>query len=137
MVAIPIKSIRSVLACTFPRCLGAGVADRLREQAFHVVDVNVGERSSDREKYYNLRAELWVNFRDALQAGALSIPDNEQFIAEASSIKYSFDSSGRIVIEKKESMKKRGLRSPDSADSVCLTFYDPGKGSVFEGLDFS
>jgi hypothetical protein len=117
--------------------IGAGVADRIREQGFHVIDCNVGERSSDKEKYYNLRSELWVNFRDALQAGRLSIPDDEELIAQASSIKYSFDSSGRIVVEKKEDLKKRGLRSPDKADACCLTFYQPGKGSIFEGLDLS
>ena len=102
--------------------LGAGIADRLRELGYNAVDVNVGERSNDRDKYYNLRAELWVKFRDWLQEGRGSIPDDEALIAEASSIKYSFDSAGRIKIERKEDMKKRGLRSPDRADALILTF---------------
>jgi hypothetical protein len=102
--------------------LGAGIADRLRELGYNAVDVNVGERSNDRGKYYNLRAELWVKFRDWLQEGRGSISDDEALIAEASSIKYSFDSAGRIKIERKEDMKKRGLRSPDRADALTLTF---------------
>jgi hypothetical protein len=104
--------------------LGSGIADRLRELGYPAVDVNVGERSNDRDKYYNLRSELWILFRDWLAECKGSLPDDAALIAEASSIKYSFDSSGRIKIERKEEMKKRGLPSPDRADALCLTFYE-------------
>jgi hypothetical protein len=112
--------------------LGAGIADRLREQGYPAVDVNVGERSSNRDKYYNLRAELWIKLADWLAEGHGSIPDDEKLIAGASSIKYSFDSAGRIKIEKKEDLKKRGLPSPDRADALTLTFFEPHH--LFAGL---
>lgn len=105
---------------------GAGVADRLRELGFMALDVNVSERPSSKEKYYNLRAELWCNLRDALQAGVLSLPEDEDLLAQASSIKYKYHSSGGLIVEKKEDLKKRGLPSPDKADAVCLTFASPG-----------
>jgi hypothetical protein len=35
------------------------------------------------------------------------------------------DSSGRLVIESKDAMKARHLRSPDLADSLMVTFYVP------------
>ena len=35
---------------------------------------------------------------------------------------YSFDTYGRKKLESKKDMKKRGLRSPDAADAVALTF---------------
>jgi hypothetical protein len=38
---------------------------------------------------------------------------------------YHYDSSNRLFLEKKEDMKKRGLRSPDLADAVALTFAEP------------
>ena len=45
----------------------------------------------------------------------------------ANSVTYALDSSGRIVAEpKSEGMKKRGLRSPDLADALGVTFA-PGK----------
>ena len=31
----------------------------------------------------------------------------------------------RLVMEQKAEMKKRGIRSPDGADSLCLTFAIP------------
>ena len=35
------------------------------------------------------------------------------------------NSSGRIELERKESMKKRGLSSPDMADALALALHDP------------
>ena len=102
---------------------GAGVADRLRELGYSVLDVQVSERPSRKEKFQNLRAELWFEFRDWLEKGVGRIPDDEDLIAQASSVKYSFHSSGKLIVEKKESLKERGLPSPDRADAVCLTFY--------------
>jgi hypothetical protein len=101
---------------------GAGVADRLRELGFNAFDVQVSERPSQKEKFQNLRAELWFEFRDWLEKGAGSLPDDEDLIAQAATVKYTFHSSGKFIIEKKEDLKRRGLPSPDRADAVCLTF---------------
>ena len=35
------------------------------------------------------------------------------------------NSSGRIELERKEAMKKRGLSSPDMADALALALHDP------------
>ncbi len=101
--------------------LGAGVADRLRELKYPARDVNVSESASEKEKFMNLRAELWWKFRDWLQSGLGVIPKDDELIAQAASVKYAFDSSGRIRIEGKDEMKKRGRPSPDRADAIMLT----------------
>ena len=36
--------------------------------------------------------------------------------------RYTFSSNGRLVVESKAELRKRGLRSPDLADALCLTF---------------
>ena len=46
-------------------------------------------------------------------------------------IKYKFTSKGQIILESKESMKKRGLPSPDVFDSLCLTFATKEEAQVF------
>jgi hypothetical protein len=102
--------------------IGSGVADRLRELKFPVHDVNVAESAKEKSKYLNLRAELWHRFKDWLLEQQGKIPNDSELIGQASAIKYHFDSSGKIAIEKKEDLKKRGLPSPDRADAVCLTF---------------
>ena len=35
---------------------------------------------------------------------------------------YKFDAAGRKVLEPKEKIKERGLKSPDMADALALTF---------------
>ena len=105
--------------------IGAGVFDRLQEQGFPVIAVNVAERASNREFYGRLRDELWGNLKEALKEG-LSLPEDEELLGQLSAPKYSFDSAGRIVIERKKDMKKRGIDSPDRADALALTFTPTG-----------
>jgi hypothetical protein len=102
--------------------IGSGVFDRLKEQGFPVIAVNVAERATDSEEYARIRDELWARTRESLQEG-LSLPNDEILAGQLSAPKYKFDSAGRIVIESKEEMKKRGVDSPDRADALCLTFY--------------
>ncbi len=57
----------------------------------------------------------------------------QDLAGEAATVKYSFDSTGRIFIERKEELKRRGLRSPDLADALALTFA-PERLSVWERM---
>ena len=50
------------------------------------------------------------------------MPKDEALIAELATVRYSFTSSGKIQIEGKDEIRKRGLPSPDRADAFCLTF---------------
>ena len=43
-------------------------------------------------------------------------------MAQLGSIKWTVDSRGRIKIESKEDMRKRGMPSPDRADTVAQAF---------------
>ena len=101
--------------------MGGGVVDRLRELGLPVRGVNVAESPSMGDTYVNLRAELWFKMRGWLEQRGAKLPRNEQLIAELTSIRYSFVSSGKMKAESKDEMRKRGLTSPDLADAVCLT----------------
>jgi phage terminase large subunit len=101
--------------------MGGGVVDRLRELNVPVRGINVAESPSMGDTYTNLRAELWFKMRGWLEQRGAKLPKNEQLIAELTSIRYSFASSGKMKAESKDDMRKRGLSSPDYADAVCLT----------------
>ena len=101
--------------------MGGGVVDRLRELNVPVRGINVAESPSMGDTYTNLRAELWFRMRGWLEQRGAKLPKNEQLIAELTSIRYSFASSGKMKAEGKDDMRKRGLSSPDYADAVCLT----------------
>jgi hypothetical protein len=98
--------------------VGAGVVDRLREQNFDVIAVNVTEKPR-REDCKNMTSELWLLIKEWLKTGKIQEAFRDDLIGR----QYSFDSSGRLAMERKEDMKKRGLRSPDLADALALTFY--------------
>lgn len=103
--------------------LGAGVVDRLRELGLPVRGVNVGESpASAPERFMRLRDELWWKTRDWFESRAVTMPQDNALKAELVSPKYKLESSGKIKIESKDDMKKRGLKSPNKADALCLTF---------------
>jgi hypothetical protein len=102
--------------------LGAGVADRLREQGKNVRDVNVSEVSALNPTAAKLRDDLWLTLKDWLTKRACRLPKDEELRGELVGPTYTFLSNGKIKVEGKPEMKKRGLRSPDKADAICLTF---------------
>lgn len=102
--------------------IGAGVVDRLRELGLPVKGINVAESPAIGDRYNRLRDELWWKARDWFKDRDVKLLDDDHLIGELTSIKYGFTSAGKIKVESKEEMKKRGLRSPDRADAWCLTF---------------
>lgn len=103
--------------------VGGGVIDRLRSVGFDVNEVQFGGRAMDPRKWANRRAEIWGAMRDWLAGG--SIPRDEALATDLCGVEYGYNSADAILLEKKESMKARGLASPDSADALAITFAVP------------
>lgn len=122
MVVNEAKLDRPVEICVDTIGLGSGVADRLREQGFNVKDVNVAESSAMNPNANKLRDELWLAAKDWLATRAVKLPKDDLLRMELVAPRYNFTSSGKLVVESKDSMRKRGQRSPDLADALCLTF---------------
>jgi len=110
--------------------VGGGVVDRLNELVaegiIHNCDIcpmNFGGTGDD--DYHNA-VSLWHGLlKDLLKAGECVLPDDEDLIAQLTTRKYGLNSKGRIVLEDKATMKKRGLPSPDRAEAVALAFAAP------------
>lgn len=102
--------------------IGAGVVDRMTELGLPVRGINVGESPARKERYMRLRDELWFKAREWLDAKDCKLADDPALIGELVSPLYSFASNGKIVVESKQDMKRRGMRSPDIADAFILTF---------------
>jgi phage terminase large subunit len=111
--------------------LGAGVADRLREMGFNVRDVNVAETSALDQTAYRLRDELWLAVKEWLGQRVGRLPKDEDLRQELVAPTFTFTSTGRVKVEGKAEMKRRGYRSPDKADALCLTF--AGQGAMVGG----
>jgi hypothetical protein len=92
--------------------------------------VNFGSRKTvlEPDKYFNKRAEMWGLMKEWLQdPNGVEIPDLDSLQADLTAPSYKYDSEQRVILEKKEEIKKRGLRSPDEADALALTFAFPVK----------
>lgn len=90
---------------------------------------------SERPGPKNRRAEMWMRSRDWLTAdGGADIPDKDSIQADACGPSYKYDMQQRLLLESKEAMMKRGVRSPDEWDAVVLTFASPVFDKVPEGV---
>jgi hypothetical protein len=55
-----------------------------------------------------------------------SIPSLPELHSELAAVQYTYaNAQGRLQLESKEDLKKRGLPSPDLADALALTFAEP------------
>lgn len=119
---------------------GAGVVDVLQdyggEYARLTEGVNfggapqeptsVGQRGEVVPGPRNRRAEMWMRSKDWLSDdGGADLPDDDALHADAVAPSYRYDARQFLVLEKKEDIRKRGLRSPDGWDAVALTFASP------------
>ena len=111
--------------------------------------VNVAEKAPTRavqvldteSQPFRLRDYLWLEMAKWLREeepsfGGVDADVAQDLAGEIASTRFMIDSSGRTVIESKDVMKKRGLRSCDLADALATTFYSSGvigKGAaIFE-----
>jgi len=106
--------------------LGAGLADRLRELDLPAVAVSVSETASLKERFGRLRDELFWNAREWFEGRDVKIPEDDTLIQEITGIRYKYLSTGKLKVESKDEMKRRGHRSPDVADAFVLTFSEQG-----------
>ena len=103
--------------------IGRGLVDRGKELRLPFKGVNVGKEPKDKEQYANIRAEGYWALRERFQDGQIDIdPQDDDLAAQLVDLKFKRSSSGKILIESKEEIKRRGHGSPDEADAVMLAF---------------
>jgi phage terminase large subunit len=109
--------------------VGAGVVDRLREEKFPVIGVNVGEAAIDKENYYNRRSELYAGLAQRFRDGEISLPGEDPILlAQLCALKKEFTPKGQMRLESKDDMRKRlpKMGSPDRAEALMLAFAKEG-----------
>lgn len=138
--------------------LGGGVTDRLREvkreqnlNRLFVIPINAAERietdtkegKEAAEHYNNLTTHMWATIKELMEKRQVEIEDDSETFAQLSSRKYFMASNGKIELESKDEMKKRGLSSPDRGDAAALSVYlgkirkytgSPPSQNIIEGL---
>lgn len=109
--------------------VGRGVFSYLYDVARiqYCYPVNIQEVSSDDSRFFRMRDEVWWRAREAFEQDRVVLPTTDGIItpeidgliAELTTIKYD-DGKGKIKVEGKPELKKRGLPSPNKADAFCI-----------------
>jgi hypothetical protein len=117
--------------------VGRGMVDRAREQGAPVQGINVAtaaraESAADfadtlaGDGFANLRAQGYWELRERFLSGQIDIdPADDDLANQLASLRYKRTSKGKILVESKDDMKRRGLPSPDEADALMLAFLVP------------
>lgn len=102
-----------------------GVIDALRAQKFNVNGISFGGKAKDTKTFANARAEMFWELAQRFKMGEIQIPNDKVLLKQITDIKKKpLNRFDQIVLESKQEMKQRGLKSPDRADSLALCFYE-------------
>jgi len=96
-----------------------GLFDRLGGK---VESADSRRTANNPDKFYNKRAEMYWTLREKFEKGLISIPDDPDLINELSVTKVTYEKGKTKIIEKSVIRKELG-HSPDSADSLALSYY--------------
>lgn len=129
--------------------VGATVNKLIERSGGVVTRVDWGKPCFAREyqaRFYNLRACAQVRTRDAVKQGRLVITAKlerrlrEKIIDQGSRLPYHFSEAGglRYVMDRKEDMRKVGIKSPDLWDAISFIYlegasYTPRSGQSGPG----
>lgn len=129
--------------------VGGGVVDLIRqelrqwlqERRLKLLPFNAGTRATQPGDFANLGSEAMWNLREALRLAyeaerrggnasqwGLSLPKDPVLTHQLSARRYIIDSAGRIVVEPKDAMRKRGEPSPDRADALAMAYWTRWRG---------
>lgn len=111
--------------------LGGGVSDALKENQVPTHEVQFGAASQKPEAYVNLKAQMYWEWKEEVENNPFYfLPKNADLLREATTVRWTRDSKGRIQIESKREYKERTGRSPDTLESVLLAFYALQRGQA-------
>jgi hypothetical protein len=111
--------------------VGGGIFDgvnALSGGAYLVIGMVGGAASPDRQRWHNARAYWYDTTRENMRNGKIDLAAHddhaERLHDELLSIEYKFSPTGGLLIESKDDMRKRGVKSPDFSDAMVYACAD-------------
>lgn len=113
--------------------IGGGVIDALVDyhdapSKYTLLEMNANGVTPDRKQWHNARAYWWDEFRRNLRDGKIDMDPTEKNYErvndELMSVEYTYAKTGGLLVEAKEDMRKRGIKSPDFADAAIYASAD-------------
>lgn len=106
--------------------IGYYLALHIQDAGYRVQFCNVGEASTDAERFKNLKAELYWGLRMRFEDGDVDARAvSERTAEQLATLKWSSNARGQTEIMTKEKMRDEGIPSPDRAEALMLAFAKP------------
>lgn len=110
--------------------MGTGVIDILKRKTLNarLHEVKFGDAAHDGKdsEYATHAAELWARVRDWLPGGQIEKDDGEKGALSQQLTdrgwRWSGREEGKKILETKDDLQRRGVKSPDDADALACTF---------------
>jgi len=106
--------------------IGAGIVDALYDLKEPVMSINSASKptaESQQGKYFNLRAQFWMEAGSLFSEGKVSLKDDITLQGQLTIVKFEYTGNSKIKVEGKDEIKKRIGRSPDRADAFVMGLY--------------
>lgn len=102
--------------------VGGGLFDLLRRRGKRVVAFSVNMPPRNPRDFDSRRTEVWWAARQELEAGLWDLDEaDEELAAQLAAPRWRIDGRGRIHVETKDELAKRGISSPDRADAAIMS----------------
>jgi phage terminase large subunit len=98
--------------------IGVGLywTPHFEELGYPAEGINVGRTANDEDRFANLKAEYYWRLRENFRDGQIGGIVDPIMASQLASIRYRPNAKGKIEIESKDDLKKRGVKSPDRAE---------------------
>jgi len=117
--------------------VGTGCYERLEQLCGdHVMRVKQANLPIATEKeFFNNRAKLWGKAKKWMKTGSIPAAYVDELAKQGSSLLFSYDAHGRIVLETKKEAVKRGIGSPDDFDALTYSFAVPVTAAALKSAE--
>lgn len=106
--------------------MGVGVVEALEDMGYadQVWGVNTGEAASDPKLHRNLRAQMYDDAREWIE-DVVELPNIPALADDMREIRKKPTPNGVLLLESKDDLRRRGVKSTDVSDAFALTFAVP------------
>lgn len=121
--------------------VGASTYDFLKQSGMHVIPVDVRNAAnsfdrSGRLTFFNLRSQLWWQFRESLDpayGSTVALPPEPELLADLTAPRWGLQGTN-IKVESREDIVKRIGRSPDYGSAIINAQIDTPKRQVMQAI---
>ncbi|OCZ48660.1 terminase [Acinetobacter pittii] len=124
--------------------VGASTYDFLKQSGIHAVPVDVRNAATSFDRsgqlsFYNLRSQLWWQFREALDpayGSTVALPPEPKLLADLTAPRWGLQGT-KIKVESREEIIKRIGRSPDYGSAIINAQIDTPKRHIMQMINAS